>query len=443
MKIHYPTRSTILSCLLLFILCAAGVSNAGDIALAAKLRAPLQQTDGFSAEYLAQSEKNKEGIRIKIAYRSPDQVYIGIPTQKTYTIYDGKSLLLLDIPTGSAIRMKTDSLKSLVKNASDAFKDLKPWIDENKLREYQNLFAYPVVSMTKSGLDVAVGFSAVRADASWLRVVEMDQAKVRSAASVITARHGEYLLTVDAKSGILKSMVDKTSPSNRVLKLVALNDATPDGIMFDNRNAGSGGESAVRKTEPGRSLVNTVIQRQFQMILRNLTEKEAPVFKAMRNEEKKRIAGAVRQYWRTVFQSDDDLKKNLTTLAASKESRELIKMQLMDEKAFGDFKAKNESLALPDLQNAWADAVGAAFSRQILMEALAPMKRGIVLDAAAYLKLLAAKSAMSDAEINQMVQEHVDPMENALIETLGMTIYEKILSIANEYRGETGAVKSQ
>ena len=434
MKTQALLRHILIAAFILFLF-PSGVAVAGDMKLAAKLKARLQQAESFSAKYLAQSSNN-ENIEIQIAYREPDHVFISIPAQKTTTIYDGESLYLVDIPTGSAILMNMQPVKRLLEDASRAFEGLEKWIDPAKLHEFQKLYAYPVIGLTKSGLDVAVGFSPILADASWLRRMELDKATIKSGQSVVEIRHGEYLLSLDAEKGRLISMSDESFTSKRKLKLVEFSEAAPDENLFSIKKVGAGNDLEMQKIQPGESVINTVIQRQFQMILRELLKNEAPVWAGLDLQQKKGIAGAVENYWRRVFQSNPELKTKLSALTESKESRELIKMRLNDKNAFDAYKSANKAFGESDLEKEWIKKVGTEFARQILGKALAPIQHGIILDAKAYLRLLEKEEGLSEPEALQMLRMHIDPMENALIETIGMTIYEKIMKVARQIEAQ-------
>jgi hypothetical protein len=427
----FPSRTRLFGfwILTIFIL-LPGYCRAGDIALAESLRAKMRSADGFEASFIAKSAQGKKDIRINVFYRRPDLVRIEIPTQQTLTVYNGEMLLVVDKPSAGVIAMNMASVKELIKNASVPIEDLESWIEPARLREYQNLNAFVSVGLTKTGIDVAVDFSVIPADAVWLRRMELDQATVAKGQKQITLRHGEYNLIVDAGNGMLLAMKDKSSDSGRSLEMIDLKMDSPSEELF---NILLDGRFAVKKVDPSESLVNTVVQRQFQMILRDLLRKEAPRWTSLDKAQKKQISGAIRQYWRIVFQSNTHLKTKLSALAVSKESRELILMQWQDAKAFLDFKARGAYQNDEKARAAWAEAVGRAFTQQILREALAPVRRGIVLDGVAYSAQLCKRTGLDEKEAARMLQAHIDPMENALIETLGMTVFEKISGVVKEF----------
>ncbi len=427
----FPSRTRLFGFLVITVIIALpGYCRAGDIALAESLRSKLRSAEGFEASFIAKSAKGEKDVRINVFYRRPDLVRIEIPTAQTLTVYDGKMLLVVDKPSGGVVVMDMATVKELIKKASAPIEGLEPWIDVARLREYQDLNAFFSVGLTKTGIDVAVDFSVIPADAVWLRRMELDQATVVKGQKQMTLRHGEYDLMVDAENGMLLAMKDKSSDSGRSLEMIDLKMDSPSEELF---NILLDGRFAVKKVNPSESLVNTVVQRQFQMILRDLLEKEAPRWTSLDKAQKKHISDAIRQYWRIVFQSNTHLKTKLTALAVSKESRELILMQWQDEKAFLDFKTRGAYQNDEKARAAWAGAVARTFTQQILREALAPVRRGIVLDGVAFSAQLCARTGMDEKEAARMLQAHIDPMENALIETLGMTVFEKISGVVKEF----------
>ncbi|MCB1152295.1 hypothetical protein KDL45_01505, partial [bacterium] len=386
---------------------------------------------GFVAKYSGANQAG-EKIEIQVAYKAPTMVRLDVPSENFATFGDGSAVVQWDKASGTALKVDLTRARQVSAKASSAFKSL-PYSQLLDVDTDPNVYNFFHIDLTEDAVILAVSFAAQPHEAPWLQhLAAADVAPLTHNGDIIL-EEGDFRHVIDSRTGMFKGVEElENGEVKRYIRLESFERTVPDESLFKTQlPAGVN----VQQIPSDAAAIDAVLRSRFKAVMAKLLRADENRWASFNDADKKKIAAAVKQYWKTGFSSNPELIERLVRMVESPESRELIRAELANETHFAEFKANNDIHDDAEAKKRWPEFVAAQITRQVVQQSLSVVQQDVIAWTIGEAKVTADKLDLSDQAEDEFIRTHSEPIVDAMFETLSGPVGDKAKQVVREVQG--------